>query len=72
MIGADCGKLLIFAETPIDPIELETDTGTLLIVGIACDITVNVTQNIKQTIKKGEYVDLASLLTINQHHNSKQ
>jgi hypothetical protein len=30
MIGADCGKLLIFAETPIDPIELDTDTGTLL------------------------------------------
>jgi N-dimethylarginine dimethylaminohydrolase len=34
--------------------------------------TVNVTQNIKQTIKKGEYVDLASLLTNNQHHDSKQ
>jgi hypothetical protein len=42
------------------------------IVGIASDITVNVTQNIKQQIKKGEYVDLASLLTNNQHHDSKQ
>jgi hypothetical protein len=31
-----------------------------------------VTQNIKQKIKKGEYVDLASLLTNNQHHDSKQ
>jgi hypothetical protein len=30
MIGAGCGKLVIFAETPIDPIELDTDTGTLL------------------------------------------
>ena len=42
------------------------------IVGIVSDITVNVTQNIKQKIKKGEYVDLASLLTINQHHDNKQ
>jgi hypothetical protein len=41
------------------------------IVGTASDITVNVTQNIKQKIKKGEYVDLASLLTNNQHHDSK-
>jgi hypothetical protein len=38
----------------------------------ASDITVNVTQNIKQKIKKGTYVDLASLLTNNQHHDSKQ
>jgi hypothetical protein len=42
------------------------------IVGIASDITVNVTQNIKEKIKKGDYVDLASLLTNNQHHDSKQ
>ena len=42
------------------------------IVGIASDITVNVTQNIKQKIKKGEYVDLASLLTNNQDHDSNQ
>ena len=42
------------------------------IVGTASDITVNVTQNIKQKIKKREYVDLASLLTNNQHHDSKQ
>jgi hypothetical protein len=42
------------------------------IVGIPSDITVNVTQNIKQKIKKGEYVDLASLLINNQHHDSKQ
>jgi hypothetical protein len=25
MIGAGCGKLVIFAETPIDPIELDTE-----------------------------------------------
>jgi hypothetical protein len=42
------------------------------IVGTASDITVNVTQNIKQKNKKGEYVDLSSLLTNNQHHDSKQ
>jgi hypothetical protein len=42
------------------------------IVGTASDITVNVTQNIKQKILKGEYVDLASLLTYNQHNDSKQ
>ena len=42
------------------------------IIGIASDITVNVTQNIKQQIKKREYVDLASLLTNNQDHDSKQ
>jgi len=42
------------------------------IVGIASDITVNVTQNIKEKIKKGDYVDLASLLTNNQHNDSKQ
>jgi hypothetical protein len=32
MIGAGCGKLVIFAETPIDTIELDTDTGTLLYI----------------------------------------
>jgi hypothetical protein len=42
------------------------------IVGIASDITVNVSQNIKEKIKRGEYVDLASLLTNNQHNDSKQ
>jgi hypothetical protein len=42
------------------------------IVRTASDITVNVTQNIKQKILKGEYVDLASLLTYNQHNDSKQ
>lgn len=42
------------------------------IVGIASDINVNVSQNIKEKIKKGEYVDLASLLTNNQHIDSKQ
>jgi len=42
------------------------------IVGIASDITVNVSQNIKEKTKKGEYVDLASLLTNNQHNDSKQ
>ena len=41
-------------------------------VGIASDITVNVSQNIKEKIKRGEYVDLASLLTNNQHNDSKQ
>jgi hypothetical protein len=30
MIGAGCGKLVIFAEIPIDPITLDTDTDTLL------------------------------------------
>jgi hypothetical protein len=42
------------------------------IVGIASDITVNVSQNIKEKIKREEYVDLASLLTNNQHNDSKQ
>ena len=42
------------------------------VVGIASDITVNVSQNIKEKIKRGEYVDLASLLTNNQHNDSKQ
>ena len=41
-------------------------------VGIASDITVNVSQNIKEKIKRGEYVDLASLLTNNKHNDSKQ
>jgi hypothetical protein len=41
-------------------------------VGIASDITVNVSQNIKEKIKGGEYVDLASLLTNNQQNDSKQ
>jgi DNA polymerase III alpha subunit (gram-positive type) len=35
-------------------------------------VTVNVSQNIKEKIKRGEYVDLASLLTNNQHNDSKQ
>jgi hypothetical protein len=39
-------------------------------VGIASDITVNVSQNIKEKIKSGEYVDLASLLTNNKHNDS--
>ena len=42
------------------------------IVEIASDITVNVYQSIKEKIKKGDYVDLASLLTNNQHNDSKQ
>ena len=41
-------------------------------IGIASDITVNVSQNIKEKIKSGEYVDLASLLTNNKHNDSKQ
>jgi hypothetical protein len=35
------------------------------IVGIASDIIVNVSQNIREQIKKGEYVDLASRIEWN-------
>jgi hypothetical protein len=31
MFGAGCGNLVIFAETPIDPIELDTDTVTFTV-----------------------------------------
>jgi hypothetical protein len=66
MIGTGCGKLVIFAES------LDQMHTPHQMVGIASDITVNVSQNIKEKIKRGEYVDLASLLTNNQHNDSKQ
>ena len=58
------------------PVQIETSLDQMhtphQMVGIASDITVNVSQNIKEKIKRGEYVDLVSLLTNNQHNDSKQ
>ena len=58
------------------PVQIESSLDQMhtphQMVGIASDITVNVSQHIKEKIKRGEYVDLVSLLTNNQHNDSKQ
>ena len=37
-------------------------------LGATSDLAINVPQNIKETIQKGEYVDISVLLTNNQHN----
>jgi hypothetical protein len=37
-------------------------------LGATSDLAINVPQNIKEKIQKGEYVDISVLLTNNQHN----